>query len=112
MNPQRSMKEHLTSNLKELGTWRSLGLPIFFVIYVFANHSGNALILLTEAVKTPLVWLIWILIIFVDAIVRAVYWHARERNPTYIKKQEAYEKWKAEKEAAKQKADEQAQPKK
>lgn len=52
------------------------------------------------------------LAILLDGFIWAIYWYLRTRNPTYIKKQEAYEKWKAEKEAAKQKADEQAQRKK
>ena len=47
-----------------------------------------------------------LLVWFMTFIGMVVYPYFRTRNPTYIKKQEAYEKWKAEKDAAKQKADE------
>ena len=53
----------------------------------------------------PKLVMLW-LMMFCAAV---LYSYFRTRNPTYIKKQEAYEKWKAEKETAKQKADEQSQ---
>jgi hypothetical protein len=53
----------------------------------------------------------WVIMWPVLLFVLTFYPYFRSRNPTYIKKQEAYEKWKAEKEA-KQKSGEQNQPKK
>jgi hypothetical protein len=50
-------------------------------------------------------------ILMITYLGNVIYAWARTRNPTYIKKQEAYEKWKAEKEAAKQKTGEQSQSK-
>jgi hypothetical protein len=98
---QRTFKEHLLSNLSELGTWRVFAMPVGVFLIVLIKSPEHFLPIYLALIKSPLALGIWIVGATADLILRAIYWHARERNPTYIKKQEAYEKWKAEKDLKK-----------
>ncbi len=98
-------------NLQDIASWRALVIPLAVFIPIVINHPHNSIDVILYLITSQLAWFIFFLLFVADALIRAAYWYARERNPTYINKQEAYEKWKAEKEA-KQKSGEQNQPKK
>lgn len=84
-------------------------LPIFFIIYGGSFDNFKLVLIRLMTLENAIKYFCLLVISYFGHVTYA--W-TRVRNPTYIKKQEAYEKWKVEKEAAKQKADEQAQLKK
>lgn len=86
----------------ELFSLKFLLLPIG-VAFIKSLNSDEAVMMFFRAFLDAVTWAYSLLIFFADAFVRAIYWYARERNPRYIKKMEAYEKMKQEKEAAKSK---------
>jgi hypothetical protein len=89
-----------------------LAISVVYVVYLIRHgvYSSTTFFEFLEmrvfnSSFIPKLVMLW-LMMFCAAV---LYPYFRTRNPTYIKKQAAYEKWKAEKEAAKQKADEQRQ---
>ncbi len=107
----RSFKRMVTENLRDIASWRALVIPLAVIAPMIMNHPRDSIDVIWNLITSPLAWGIYLLLFVADALIRAAYWYVRERNPAYIKKQEAYEKWNSEKDVAKQKNDEQARPK-
>jgi hypothetical protein len=116
MIENRSLREHFRDALFAM----TIRFPIacLFVIYFSLTLKEERLVTLDffwRALEKYWVFnqqIYWVVMWPVLLFVLTFYPYFRERKPSYIKKQEAYEEWKAEKEAAKQKADEQMQLKK
>jgi len=86
----------------------ALLLPLIYFIY--GGTVGNFLQIMEQLFSVRNI-AIFFSILMITYLGNVIYAWSRARNPTHIKKQEAYKNWKSEKDAAKQKADEQAQPK-
>lgn len=96
----RPFKKILKENLLEIVSLKFLLLPAAISL-IKSLGSTEFLISYVSFFLDVFTWVYSIGIFLADAFLRAVYWYARERNPSYIKKQEAYEKAKAEKDAKK-----------
>jgi hypothetical protein len=100
----RSFKKLFFENLMELFSFKFLLLPVA-VAFIKSLNADELAIAFFQVFLEPFTWYYSFGIFVADAFIRAAYWYARERNPNYIKKMEAYEKWKAEKEAKKNAAE-------
>jgi hypothetical protein len=96
----RPFKKILKENLLELLSLKFLLLPLA-VAFI---KSLDASIFFDEFWKRFFdiyTWIISFAIFFADAFLRATYWYARERKPSYIKKMQEQEERQAAKEAQK-----------
>jgi fumarate reductase subunit C len=95
----KSIRQLLRENLAEVVTIRVFALPVgVFFIFVINKHS-QAIQMFIELIKNPISWIVWAAVSILDAILRAIYWYFRERNPKYIRKMEEIEKLRQAKEA-------------
>lgn len=97
----RSFRKMFSENLRDIASWRSLVIPFAVFFPIVINHPSNSIEVIWELITSPVAWVIYLLLFFFDALIRAAYWYARERNPSYIKKQEAYERLSGENELKK-----------
>lgn len=96
----RPFKKIFKENLLEIFSFKFLLLPVAISL-IKSLGSTEFLVAYVSFFLDVFTWFYSVGIFLADAFLRAVYWYARERNPSYIKKQEAYEKSKAEKESKK-----------
>lgn len=99
----RSFRAMFLENLYDINSWRALVIPLAVFFPIAVNYPDSFLKIIWSLIVSPKAWLIYFLLFVLDAFVRAIYWYARERNPRYIRKMEAYEKIKEAKEAVKSK---------
>jgi hypothetical protein len=88
----RSFKKMFSENLRDIASWRALVIPLAVFLPILLNHPSESIGVIWHLVTSPFAWVIYLLLFVFDALIRAAYWHIRERNPNYIKKMEAYER--------------------
>ena len=88
----RSFKKMFSENLRDIASWRALVIPLAVFLPILLNHPSESIGVIWHLVTSPVAWVIYLVLFVFDALIRAAYWHIRERNPNYIKKMEEYER--------------------
>lgn len=96
----RSFEKILKENLLELISVKFFLLPLA-VALIKSLDASNFLDEFFKCVFDVFTWIFSCVIFLADAFLRATYWYARERKPSYIKKMQEQEERPAAKEAQK-----------
>lgn len=88
----RSFKKMFSENLRDIASWRALVIPLAVFLPILLNHPSESIGVVWHLVTSPFAWVIYLVLFVFDALIRAAYWHIRERNSNYIKKMEEYDR--------------------
>lgn len=94
----RPFKKILRENLMEFFSLKFLLLPLAIAL-IKSFDANDYLSTFVKHVFDFLTWIYASAIFLADAFLRALYWYARERKPSYIKKMREQDEWMAAKEA-------------